>query len=85
MKIAITGSNGFVGSYAVKYFSKEHEIIAFQRQKYEIQKILPTKNWTYEINTMILLTVIYLSTQQLILNMKNLNKKYKTNIKFWNI
>jgi nucleoside-diphosphate-sugar epimerase len=36
MKIAITWSNWFVWSYVVKYFSKENEIIAFQRQKDEI-------------------------------------------------
>lgn len=44
-KIAITWSNGFVGSYAVKHFSQEHEIIAFQRQKYEIQKNITYKKW----------------------------------------
>lgn len=45
MKLAITGSNGFVGSYAVKYFSQEHDVIAFQRQKYEIQKNITYKKW----------------------------------------
>lgn len=45
MKIAITWSNGFAGSYAVKYFSQEHEIIAFQRQKYEIQKNITYTKW----------------------------------------
>ena len=45
MKLAITGSNGFVGSYAVKYFAQEHEIIAFQRQKYEIQRNITYKKW----------------------------------------
>lgn len=33
MKIAITWSNWFVWSYAVKYFWNNNEIIAFQRQK----------------------------------------------------
>lgn len=45
MKLAITWSNGFVGSYAVKYFSEKHEIIAFQRQKYEIQRNITYKKW----------------------------------------
>lgn len=45
MKIAITWSNGFVWSYLVSFFSKEHEIIAFQRQKYEVQNNITYKKW----------------------------------------
>ena len=45
MKIAITGSNGFVGSYAVRHFSEKHEIIAFQRQRNTIQENIIYKKW----------------------------------------
>ncbi len=45
MKIAITWSNGFVWSHAVKYFSQKNEIIAFQRQKYQIQNNITYKKW----------------------------------------
>lgn len=45
MKIAITWACGFVGSYAVKYFEQEHDIIAFQRQKSEMQDATVYKKW----------------------------------------
>lgn len=45
MKIAITGSNWFVGSHLVQYFSANHDIIAFQRQKNKLQRNIIYKKW----------------------------------------
>lgn len=47
MKLAITWSCWFVWSYAVKYFSKKYEIIAFQRQKNESIWNIKYIKWDY--------------------------------------
>lgn len=45
MKLAITGANGFVGNALVKYFSQEHEVIAFQRQMQQQAGNISYEKW----------------------------------------